>query len=179
MIRRPPRSTQSRSSAASDVYKRQLQRPQTHLQVHQPDVYRPSRKIQIQTPTLPRQSLPPRSHRPIPLQTTRFSITSQPWPNQQQSPGPKWSQSPSSKGTKVRVSYPGTNHSTAAKSSSSGLWPRLPRWQSPEPAPRFPVLSSSQLRWQVRQCPMLELWRVRAHGHSVPGSGQPPETSPT
>src|SRR5450756_3174503 len=26
MIRRPPRSTQSRSSAASDVYKRQLQR---------------------------------------------------------------------------------------------------------------------------------------------------------
>ena len=25
MIRRPPRSTQSRSSAASDVYKRQLQ----------------------------------------------------------------------------------------------------------------------------------------------------------
>ena len=29
MIRRPPRSTQSRSSAASDVYKRQIQNHQT------------------------------------------------------------------------------------------------------------------------------------------------------
>src|SRR5450756_2660065 len=30
MIRRPPRSTQSRSSAASDVYKRQIQDPVSH-----------------------------------------------------------------------------------------------------------------------------------------------------
>ena len=116
-----------------------LQRTQTHLQVHQPDVSRQSRKIQIQTPTLPRPSLPPRSHRHIPLQTTRFSSTSQPWPNPQQSPDPRWSQSPSSKGTKVRVSYPGANHSTAAKSNFSGQWPRRPRWLSPEPAPRWPV----------------------------------------
>ena len=60
-------------------------------------------------------------------------------PNPQQSPDPRWSPSPSSKGTKVRVSYPGANHSTAAKSNSSGRWPKLPRWQSPEPAPRFQV----------------------------------------
>src|SRR5450756_3188095 len=31
MIRRPPRSTQSRSSAASDVYKRQGYRPQFYV----------------------------------------------------------------------------------------------------------------------------------------------------
>ena len=31
MIRRPPRSTQSRSSAASDVYKRQLYAVDIHL----------------------------------------------------------------------------------------------------------------------------------------------------
>src|SRR5680860_1144904 len=30
MIRRPPRSTQSRSSAASDVYKRQVGKPDVH-----------------------------------------------------------------------------------------------------------------------------------------------------
>src|SRR5450756_1871784 len=44
MIRRPPRSTQSRSSAASDVYKRQLQHrdapvPQV-VALHQPDQLR-------------------------------------------------------------------------------------------------------------------------------------------
>src|SRR5450756_471120 len=33
MIRRPPRSTQSRSSAASDVYKRQPRRPEVALAV--------------------------------------------------------------------------------------------------------------------------------------------------
>ena len=47
--------------------------PQTHILVHQPDVSSPSQEIQ--TPTLPRPSLPPRSPRPIPLQTTRFSST--------------------------------------------------------------------------------------------------------
>ena len=40
MIRRPPRSTQSRSSAASDVYKRQVQQHvQQHMRWHLPSVY--------------------------------------------------------------------------------------------------------------------------------------------
>ena len=125
-----------------------LLRTPTHLQVHQPDVSRPSRKIQTQTPTLPRPSLPPRSHRPIPQPTTRFSSTSQPWPNnQQQSRGLRWSQSPCSKGTKVRASFHGANLSTAARSNFSGPWPRLPRWQSPEPAPR------SQVGSEPNACP--------------------------
>src|SRR5680860_1848083 len=42
MIRRPPRSTQSRSSAASDVYKRQLideeLEPRAALPIHREDV---------------------------------------------------------------------------------------------------------------------------------------------
>eukprot|EP00657_Telonema_sp_P-1_P008139 TRINITY_DN2878_c0_g1_i1.p1 TRINITY_DN2878_c0_g1~~TRINITY_DN2878_c0_g1_i1.p1 ORF type:complete len:100 (-),score=50.54 TRINITY_DN2878_c0_g1_i1:123-422(-) len=42
MIRRPPRSTQSRSSAASDVYKRQL-----HTSLH----FHKACKLQDQTPT--------------------------------------------------------------------------------------------------------------------------------
>ena len=33
MIRRPPRSTQSRSSAASDVYKRQIKKQREELKV--------------------------------------------------------------------------------------------------------------------------------------------------
>src|SRR5450756_3191576 len=38
MIRRPPRSTQSRSSAASDVYKRQIQDRTDSLQIGAPAV---------------------------------------------------------------------------------------------------------------------------------------------
>src|SRR5680860_1077594 len=37
MIRRPPRSTQSRSSAASDVYKRQLNAEQRNFRIFGPD----------------------------------------------------------------------------------------------------------------------------------------------
>ena len=48
MIRRPPRSTQSRSSAASDVYKRQVEQEPTQQSPHQ----RPQSRI----------SPPPRRH---------------------------------------------------------------------------------------------------------------------
>ena len=150
------------------------QRPQTHLQVHQPDVSRPSRKIQ--TPTHPRPSLQPRSLRHTPPQTTRSSSTShsQPWPNKQQSLGPRWSPSPSLKGTKVRVSYPGADRLTAAKSYSSGQWPKLPRWQSPEPAPRFPAGSELSVcpgrptTFGIRtQVSGQQLSRGLTHGHGT------------
>ena len=39
MIRRPPRSTQSRSSAASDVYKRQVQAQAGHVSIESTRVY--------------------------------------------------------------------------------------------------------------------------------------------
>ena len=116
-----------------------LQRPRTRLQVHQPDVSNPSRKIQTPTHPRPRPSLPLRSHRPTPL-TTRYSSTSQPWPTTKpQSRARRWSPSPSSRATREQASFHGANPSTGARSNFSGPWNKPPRWQSLAQDPRSPA----------------------------------------